>query len=436
MSYRRILFQYLLILPLALIGSPPVASAQSPTDRPARDAATNRPVRVRHGDTPVRDAAADSLARDNSAFALDLYHQLAATDGNVFFSPYSISTALAMTYAGARGNTEKEMAATLRFSLDQKKVHPAFAAVDAQLKRVQRTGNIRLAVANSLWPQVGHPFLDDYLSLLKEQYGVSIKAVDYTKASEDARKLINNWVEDKTEDKIKDLVQPGVLGADTRLVLVNAIYFKGKWQSQFKAANTVNLPFHVSTRESVDARMMLQTHTFRYASLPSLEILELPYAGDELSMTVLLPRATDGARELAGNLSADTINGWLGELAEREVSVILPRFKMTSSFSLNGTLSSMGMVDAFDSAKADFTGMDGRSDWLFIGAVLHKAFVEVNEEGTEAAAATAVALEALGFEAQPPVAFRADHPFVFLIRERQTGSILFLGRVSDPTREG
>lgn len=379
-------------------------------------------------------AAMESLVRDNTRFAFDLYRDLARAEGNLFFSPYSISTALAMTYAGARGNTEKEMAATLRFTLDQEELHPAFATLEARVDASQKEG-ISLSVANALWPQKDYPFRQEYLALAKKHYGVLVQPVDYRGARESARLTINKWVEDQTREKIRDLVQPGDLSDLTRLVLVNAIYFKGIWADQFKAENTKEMPFHVTATRTIQAPMMSRQLECRYVSLPELDVLELPYAGGGLAMIVLLPKEIDGLRKLESELAADNLGKWLGALSEREVLVFLPKFKTTNRFSLNDTLSSMGMIDAFSETRADFSGMDGRPGWLYIGAVIHQAFVEVNEEGTEAAAATAVVMRTQSIAAPPPT-FRADHPFVFLIQEKQTGGILLAGRVSDPRTGG
>lgn len=376
----------------------------------------------------------DTLVRDNTAFALSLYGKLAPTGGNIIFSPYSISTALGVTYAGAYGNTEKEMAAALHFSLGQSELHPAFGKVELQLKKAERNG-IRLRVANALWPQKSYPFLDDFLSLVKQHYGVLVIPVDYRNARESARKTINQWVENKTENKITDLVQPPDLSDLTRLVLVNAIYFKGEWASRFKAGNTKPAPFHVSSDKAIQVPMMTQKLESRYARLPEMEILELPYVGGSLSMIVLLPKQIDGIQKVDRELSAGSLAKWLSALKKQEVHVFLPRFKVTYRFGLKDTLTSMGMVDAFSDTKANFAGMDGRPDGLYIGAVIHKAFMEVNEEGTEAAAATGVAIAERMHPAPPPT-FRADHPFVFLIQEKRTGSILFAGRLCDPTRIG
>jgi len=219
----------------------------------------------------------EALVRGNSAFAFALYHELSEAEGNAFFSPYSISTALAMTYAGARGKTEKEMAAALHFTLSQTDLHPAFSKVESQLRRVQQDGSVRLSVANSLWPQKGDPLLADYLSLINMHYGVQITALDYMRGSEAARRQINAWVEDKTGARIKDLIQLGVLDETTRLVLVNAIYFKGLWRSPFKTANTKDSAFNIAAGQTVQTPMMTEKVKCRYASLPACDLLELPY---------------------------------------------------------------------------------------------------------------------------------------------------------------
>ena len=375
------------------------------------------------------------LVQDNFAFAIDLYQRLRALDGNLIFSPYSISTALAMTYAGARDNTEKEMAETLWFSLGQETLHPAFSSLESGLNKLQKAGNVRLSVANSLWPQQDYEFLNEYLSLIKKHYGVSVTPVDFKRAGEAARKMINTWAEDQTQQKIKDLIQPGALDALTRLVLVNAIYFKGNWKIQLETGRTKDAPFYISPDNSVQVPMMAQKQTFGYAEYETLQVLELPYVGGELSMIVLLPRKINGLEQLESTLTAENLKQWTRRLVKREVLVFIPKFNVTSMFRLDKTLAAMGMVDAFRKGTANFAGMDGRPDWLYVGAMLHKAFVEVNEKGTEAAAATAVVMKGKSTPARPPT-FRADHPFIFLTRESRTGSILFIGRVSDPTKSG
>lgn len=374
-------------------------------------------------------SSVETTVQGNTEFAFDLYQRLRKAEGNLFFSPYSISTALAMTYAGAHSDTEVQIAQALHFLLDQGQLHPSFTSLEAKLGDIGRKGYIKLRVANMLWPQKGYTLLEEFLALTKQYYGVLITPVDYRNA-EAARQIINSWVEEKTEHKIKDLIQPGMLNTLTRLVLVNAIYFKGDWASQFDRTLTRNAPFWVAPDEQVKVLMMTQKHEFRYGESNGLQILELPYNGGDLSMIVLLPTKADGLAKLEESMTLENLYIWTRNLWETEVEVFLPRFEMTFPFRLDNTLISMGMVDAF-SGKADFSGMDGSKE-LYIGAVLHKAFVAVNEEGTEAAAATAVVMaKGLGSHPSPPV-FRADHPFVFLVCENSTWSILFLGRVVNP----
>jgi len=365
----------------------------------------------------------------NTAFATDLYAKLKSENGNLFFSPYSISTALAMTFAGARGDTAQQMADVLHFTLPQDRLNPAFAELEAELEAIQKKGKVQLSVANSLWPQKGYPFLPEYIGLLKRYYGTTVTPLDYAGDTEAARKTINDWVEQKTNRKITDLIKPGMLGALTRLVLANAVYFKGNWASQFDPKQTQDGQFLVATNTHVKCKMMHREATYPFAEIPDLKVLELPYAGDDLSMIVLLPQKMDGIGALESEFTAAKLAGWMKPLRRQEVEVALPKFKLTCAFSLKRTLTAMGMTDAFIE-KADFSGMDGRKNWLYLSAVLHKAFVDVNEEGTEAAAATAEFVE-VGAELVPPT-FVADHPFVFLIRDKRTGSILFLGRVTDP----
>lgn len=372
----------------------------------------------------------ETIVEGNTAFMLDLYGKLKEKQGNLFFSPFSISTALAMTYAGACENTERQMAKVLNFPLDQKRLHPAFADLEAQLNALQEKEDIELSVANALWAQRDYVFLREYLDLIERNYGGTLYHVDFKKALEVTREKINTWVEQKTNDKIKDLIKSGILDARTRLVLTNAIYFKGKWASQFKKSQTRQGPFRLAPGKSVDVSMMNQKQKFRYMENDCLQILEMPYADNDLSIIVLLPKEVHGLVQLESALGIKNLNSWMGRLREVEIFVTLPKFKVTSQFRLDKTLASMGMPDAFD-RTADFSGMDG-TKMLFISAVIHKAFVDVNEEGTEAAAATAVAIGLTSVSVSPPV-FRADHPFLFLIRHNPSGSILFFGRVVDPT---
>jgi len=374
-----------------------------------------------------------ALVQDNSEFALDLYQTLRTSKDNIFLSPYSISTALAMTYAGVRGETEKQMQKTMHFSLSQDKLHPAFSKLQDKLEKVQKEGRVQLHVANSLWPHKEYPFRKEFLGLVKEYYKTDITVLDYARQSEKARNTINTWVEDKTRDKIKELIKPGVLDVLTRLVLVNAIYFKGNWASQFDKKQTRNILFKVSLDKTVKTPMMYQKGQFGYWADKDLQVLKMPYIGKQLSMVVLLPTRIDGLPQLEKKLNIENLRRWTIQLRKRKVATWLPKFKLKCDFRLDKALQGMGMVDAFTD-NADFSGMDG-TDWLYLSAVLHKAFIDVNEEGTEAAAATAVVVVKQASIHMDPQ-FRADHPFVFLIQENQTKSILFLGRMNDPTKTG
>jgi serpin B len=313
----------------------------------------------------------------------------------------------------------------------QPRLHKAYAKLLRQLEPGEEAG-YQLHIANALWAQKGYRFLDEFLTLNQESYGAGVRRVDFKGATEAARRTINAWVEKQTRDKIKELLKRGILTSLTRLVLTNAIYFKGDWASQFDKKHTRDMPFRLSQGQSVRVPMMYQAHKFGYMEAPDFQMLEMPYKGDDLSMVVLLPRKVGGLEAMCGKLKADELGARLSRIGRRrqKVRTWLPRFKLTSQFSLNQMLSSMGMVDAFTPGKADLSGMDGRKE-LYIQAVVHKAFVDVNEEGTEAAAATAVVV---GLRSARPriLVFRADHPFLFLIRHNKTGTILFLGRVTNP----
>jgi serpin B len=375
-------------------------------------------------------ADVSAVVKGNNEFAFDLYARLRARDGNLFFSPNSISTALAMTSAGARGDTADEMAKALHFTLPPDRLHPAFAALLKALNAEGQKRGYQLSVANALWGQKGEGFKPDFLKLAKDDYGAGLKEVDFAHDTEAARKEINAWVERQTQDRIKDLLQPGVLDPLTRLVLTNAVYFKGDWSSPFKKDLTREEPF-LTGGGKVQAPLMHQSARFKYLDAGALQVLEMPYVGKDLSMVVLLPKKADGLAELEKSLTADKLAGWLGQAREEEVEVGLPKFQATSEFSLKDQLAALGMKKAFVPGAADFSGMNGRDD-LYITAVVHKAFVDVNEQGTEAAAATGVVV---GLRATPvrPV-FRADHPFVFLIRDTRNDSVLFLGRLVNPTK--
>jgi serine protease inhibitor len=370
----------------------------------------------------------EAVADGNTEFALDLYARLRTADGNLFLAPHSLSTALAMTYAGARGETERQMADVLHFSLEQERLHPAFAALESSIKAAGNDPGCSLHVANALWGQQGYGFLEEFLALNRKHYGAGFHEVDFLRAAEQARKKINSWVADQTELMIMELLRKGDVDPADALVLVNAIHFKGGWACRFDAQRTQDAPFRISATEEVGVPMMSQFREFPFAAGDELDVLELPYEGDRLSMVFLLPKKIDGLAAVEKSLKKENLDRWLGRLHPQPVRVSLPRFALDSKFDLKKTLEALGMIDAFDGGKADFSGMTGRRRDLFIGMVIHEARVEVDEEGTEAAAATAVKMKRGG----PPASFTADHPFLFLVRDRQTGSILFLGRVMHP----
>lgn len=375
--------------------------------------------------------AVKALAQGNNEFAWDMYGKLKGDKGNLFFSPFSLRTALAMTYAGAKGETAAQMEKTLRFAPQDPTLHAAFASTIQSIEPGEK-GGYKLTVANSLWGQKDYGFLKPFLETCKANYGSGLTEVDFIKAFEQARGKINLWVEDKTNQKIKGLIPSGGLDDATRLVLVNAVWFKGDWLSQFKKNETQDAPFYLDATEKVTAPLMHRLGKgYRYAEADAIQVLELPYQGDKLAMVVLLPKEKDGIGKLETMLTAEKIAAWVGSLrAPEKTDVYLPKFKMTyGTKEMADPFKAMGMVLPFQGA-ADFSVMNGRKD-LFIGAIFHKAFVDVNEEGTEAAAASAVVMTE-GSEPPAPPVFRADHPFVFLIWDKASGNILFLGRLVNP----
>ena len=390
--------------------------------RPARPA----PRVTRPAAAPTQHS---ELVSGNTDFALRLYQRLSREEGNLFFAPYSISTALAMTYAGARGETEGQMARTLGFSLPQAELHPAFNALSQELGRGEETEGFRLHLANALWGQTGYSFRQEFLDLLARSYGAGMELVDYTRDPEGARRAINEWAEKKTEGKIKDLVPRGEINEATRLVLANAVYFDAKWLHPFRKASTGRAPFALPSGRKVEVDTMHATLPAGYAEDRGWQVVELPYQHESMGMDVLLP--PEGALAASErSLDAARLSSLLGGLEPREVTLALPKFSYESRFKLNDTLAAMGMPDAFGSGRTDFSGMDGTRR-LFIQFVVHKALVRVDEEGTEAAAATAVGM---GGRAAPGEVVRVtvDRPFLFLIRDTRSGTILFLGRVVDP----
>ncbi len=376
-----------------------------------------------------------ALTAGNRAFAFDLYRQLSKEDGNLFYSPHSISLALALAYAGARGDTAQQMADTLHYTLPPDRLHPAFSALDQTLAtrgqgaKGKDGKGFRLNIVNAAWGQKGFAFLPAYLDLLAENYGAGLRLLDFRSAPEPSRVTINNWVSDQTENRIKDLVPPGAINTLTRLVLTNAVYFNAAWAMPFKKEATSDGPFHLLDGKTVNVPLMHQAEHYSYAKGDGYEAIELPYDGNELSMVVLLP-ADGNFAKFQDSLTAEQVDTIIQSLQPRQVNLTLPRWKFDSSFRLSDTLKAMGMRDAFAPDAADFSGIDGARD-LSISEVLHKAFVAVDEDGTEAAAATAVIIRVTAAPAEP-VTLTVDRPFIFLIRDQPTGAILFVGRVLNP----
>jgi serine protease inhibitor len=377
------------------------------------------------------DSDLAAVISGNNRLALDLYSKLSEQGGNLFFSPSSISTSLALAYGGARGKTAQQLAAVLHLTLGQERLHQAFAALNRGLNGGgSAQAGYRLTIANALWGQKDYSFLESFIRMAKDNYDVGLKQVDFSNSPE-AAQAINAWVEGKTQKAIKELFKPNAFDQDTRLVLTNAIHFKGEWASRFDPRRTSETPFWLAAEQKVMVPMMHQSGKFKAISAEDAQAIELPYAGKDLSMIVFLPQKIDGLAEFEHKLTPEKLDEWLSKLRkneEHQISVVaLPKFMMDTEFELSGTLSQMGMPLAFG-GSADFSGM-AVGDELQIDKVLHKAFVEVNEEGTEAAAATGVQIRSRSLDLNM---FVIDHPFLFLIRDNRSGGIIFMGRVTDP----
>jgi serine protease inhibitor len=381
-------------------------------------------------------------AHDHNDFALALYGQLLRGASNLFISPFSIRMALAMAFAGARGVTAAQMSKALRLPSSIETLPPGFAKLARRLEAADGA-TYELAMPNSLWAQEGAPLQTTFLKLVSRHYRGELYLVDFRRSSDPSRLAINGWVESKTKGRITDVIQVGGVTTDTRMVVVNAVYFKGRWALEFDEVATTDAPFYLEGGGHVRAPLMSQQEEVRYLRAEGFQVVELDYQGSDLSLLVLLPDEKDGLRDLETRLSAHTLDAIVARMVSREVEVFLPRLRLTCAPSpshLEDGLRALGMSLAFTD-EADFSGINGHQppdpEALRLFAVHHKAFVEVNEQGTEAAAATAIVLEAiLSARARPPVpVFRVDHPFLFAIRDRESGAILFLGRVADPTRD-
>lgn len=382
-----------------------------------------RSALARDEDPKVSAADLQELVAGNTAFALALYRELRESDRNLLLAPYSISTGLAMTYAGAGSQTETQMAAALHFDLPQARLHAAMNRLDLAIG----SRSVRLDTVNQVFGQQGYEFLDGYLDLLAVNYGAGMMLVDFAGETEAVRSKINGWISDRTQSKLPELIPSGALDTNTVLVLANAIYFQADWLNTFDESKTEQGSFVKADGTSIEVPMMHQQAEIGYAEGEGWKAVELPYSGGELTMLAIVPTA--GASTFDLDVDADGLSSIVGSLSPREVALALPRFTFSCATDLEEPLAGLGMVDAFDAA-ADFSGMDG-SRMLYIQAVLHQATVEVNEQGTEASGATAVVT---GVKSIPPaptsVAF--DRPFLVLIRDVATNTVLFLGRVANP----
>ena len=380
--------------------------------------------------------ATERVVAANNDFAMDLYGQIRSNSAgkNIFFSPFSVSSALAMVYAGAKGNTKTEMANVLKFTgINKNDVHVGFRKLFKEFN--DPTNNYTLSVANAFFGQKRYPFLQTYLNSVTQYYSALLKNLDFERNSDASRKFINDWVASNTNQKIKNLLSPSAISPATVAVLVNAIYFKGLWKSQFEVKKTISSTFHLTTTKSMTTKMMnLAEKRFTYADVSSLncKIIELPYVGDEVSMYVLLPNSINGLAALESQLTSAKLNNAISGMYSSKVDVAIPKFNMTLKVQLKDILIAMGMKDLF--GAADLSGIDGTHN-LFVYKVVHKAYIDVNEEGTEAAAATAVVVNKFT-SVETTKTFKADHPFLFFIREKVTGSILFSGRVMTPPKAG
>ncbi|MEO5730813.1 MAG: serpin family protein [Byssovorax sp.] len=415
---------------------PPVSSASpsAPADSTSPTDTTPPAPPV----TPPAPGELGGLAKSNNALAFDLYGKTRTQAGNLALSPISISTALTMTWGGARGETAAQMKKVLHAEGEADK------AMDVSGKLVASFGNegskVTLRVANRLFGEKTYAFEQAYLDRTKAAFGAPLEGLDFKRAADASRTHINDWVAKQTQDRIKDLIPKGALDADTRLVLTNAIYFLGDWMEPFKKEATRPAPFQVTATAAKDVPTMSQTASFRFAATDGVKLLEMPYQGGEVAMLFVLPDAPAGLEAVEKRLSPEALDRWIGAMAFDRVNVALPKFEINpaASLSLGATLQALGMPLAFDRGKADFTGIanpPSPADRLFISQVFHKAFVKLDEKGTEAAAATAVVMARAGSAApsKPPAEFKADHPFLFVLRHVKSGAILFMGRVSDPS---
>jgi serpin B len=375
----------------------------------------------------------DAAAASN-AFAIDLYGQVSKVDGNICISPYSVNSALDMAAAGAAGSTASQMLAVLHWTGQPGDLPAASASLTAEMLQQSaspRAGDPQISIANALFGQQGYPFEPAFLQVLDKEFNAPLQSVDFAAQPKQACEQINQWAAKKTNDRIKDAIPASAINPATRLVLVDAIYFKAAWAIAFSKSATEDQPFYPHAKEPAQVPTMALQKSLDYFETDALQAVELSYRGS-YSMVLLLPKSRDGLPAIEQSLTAENLSQWTAHLAPQLVQVHLPRFKMEASYNLNKPLGKLGMTDAFSRRSADFSGMSREK--LNIDQVIHKTYIAVDEAGTEAAAVTAISVSALAMRANPPkpIIFRADHPFLFVLRHRPTGAILFMGRVSLP----
>jgi serpin B len=381
----------------------------------------------------IPDSELSQIVAGNNAFAVDLYKKLAEGNENTFFSPYSITVAFGMAFGGARGQTEKEIARTLHFPFSRKKLHNGINALDLALKASAKNNGFELNSVNQLWGENSYSFLPEYLNLISEKYGASLRLLDFKNHPDPSRTVINEWVSDRTNGRIKNLIPAGGISDSTKLVLTNAIYFKAKWEKPFKVEATKDGQFNCATGDFVTTKFMSQTSEFFAVNANEYQAVSMPYKGMETSMLVIMPEPGK-MKSVEAALSPEFLKSVTNSLEESKIKLRLPKFKFTTgSLELTKILQSLGMRSSFTGA-ADFSGIDGTKS-LFIEGVYHKAFVSVDEKETEAAAATSIALMLGGVGTYPIPEYNFDRPFIFLIRDNKTGTVLFLGKINDPTKK-
>lgn len=372
------------------------------------------------------------LVAANTGFAIQLYHQLRSNNLNVAFSPYGLSSALTMTLAGAEGQTALQMEQTLQLPAGLTNLQSAFGRLDKAIQAVRQTNQIDLSLASSLWPVKHYLLRQGFLNRVETNYHAPISPLDFLQGSERSRQTLNAWVTEHTAGRVTNLFTPGTLGRNTRLVLLNAAEFKGRWPQTFASSSTTISPFHLNSGTNVNVALMHQSGRFGYLETRQLQMLSLPYAGEQVDLLLMLPRKPDGLESLERSLTPAKLAAWIDKLRPAEMTVALPEFKVSTSCLLNTNLVAIGMKDAFNADRANFAGIDGATHWLYLNQVRQEVSFAVDEAGTVATTSPAAEIRSR-LEGLQKAQFTADRPFLFFVRERSTGSILFLGRLMNPT---